>query len=340
MLNRSEMFKSNTILVSNKEELTLKLRVGNRLSGEVKAKVSDNGYVISIKNTNVLAESHRQLQLGDRIELMVKELYPKLKLQIIYNAPRETSAEMVQTLLSQNNVVLMNKALKNADSLLNKTKDGNDFKAISSLIKSLNSFYLQLSGNSTETKKMLLHIIMNSGRRTYRNIFEGNDFGNDMRTALFKAKGILEENPAKKNERYKAVLQSIGELLQKLTADEVFSNEEYTEIEIPVFENPEIDSVRIRIKKEGKSGDESFNFYLFISADAIGEITVLVSGRGKEFNAVFFAENEKKARFIAENADELRGMISTAGFAMGQMKCLVSEDKPSPPHTGKIDAWV
>lgn len=340
MLNRSEIFKPNTILVSDREELALKLRIGNRLYGEVKAKVSDNGYVISIRNINVLAESQKKLQPGDRIELMVKELYPKLKLQIIDGAPNKTGAEIIQTLLSQNNAVLMNKVIQNAESLLKKTKDSKCSNAVSGLIKSINSFLLHPDSGSSDIKKMLSHIAMNFARRTYRNINEGNDFGNDMRTALFKAKSFLEENPANDKEPRRALLQSIDEVLRKLTADEVFSDEEYAEIELPLFENLGIDSVRMRIKKEANPGDGYFNFHLSVFTVALGEITVLVSGRGKELNAVFYAENDKKAGFIADNAGELKKTLSKAGYSVERVNCLVSKDKLPPPQTGKIDAWV
>jgi hypothetical protein len=340
-------------------EQPLQLSQGQTLNITVQEKLSGNQYQMKIKDVTLTVTSDIPLKEGDKLQVKVQSLDPRLILNVI-DAQKQVpdvriNEKLVQWKINPDSLIQIlpktNAVVQNLQSInLPAGFSAKDVEALSTLMRNIvfsdktknNPSFIKdfVSQTGLMMEKDLAAIVSN---RSSANILSTQD---NLKTTLLKLQDVLGrvlQDSGKLDPAVTAKLMDAAsftsDALKTVEARQAVNlvyqqNENGLYLQIPLATGDHLRQADIFItpddkKAQGAKKFTSCSVRIFLDLDYLGEISVEASLREGRIRCLIHCESEDVRKLVEDASGQLRDALSGIGYQVDHLDCLEASDLKS-----------
>lgn len=310
---------------------------GQILQALVAGKSGNNQFTLNIGNSQLLAQSAANLQIGQKLDLQVNSLTPKITLQII-NDPLTQSIGKSINLLDHQPEFLANISSLNSNAASLQQMSSNALQTLN-LFASLANLQNRpppstvTSNQPTDALRISGQDVQQLAERLGLNLEQLLANGNKEQAVQTLKYALLELSQLQggsgnRPEQTSSPLQTI-ELFQLLQLR--LANEALFFLPLPFSFLEQgfllIEDEKSGSEKEGEKTGKGTTYGLHLQLKGLGSMQIDISQDGGKVGLKFILEDVERAKFMAEHREELAGWLTTGELTSAQF--LTGAEEPT-----------
>jgi hypothetical protein len=343
----------NTLEINRTSASSAGISIGETLPATILEKLSDNKYLLALKNLQIPATSAIPLSAGEKLIVKVSSLQPQIVLNIMDGKVQAGDAKVNEKLLQwRSNPESLLQVIGKVAQFAKLVQTGDLPQRISpaeieKLIKLFDSiiFSSKTKNNSLFLKEFIAKtgLLLESTLRQIvgeaRKGIVDKPIEDNLKTLLLKLSSSIEEvlkDASKLDSSITAKLINLAafsnEALQSIEAKQILNtvfqesdNGLVLQVPIALGDGFRLADIFIRPedkKREGKDKFSSCSVVVYLDMDFLGKLAINANIREGNFNCLIKCEEEEVRTLINNELDKLKNALSAIGYRVDYIDCM------------------